>query len=66
MDLHAINSYFNFVRSVLSDFNFVSPPSVFWDTVGAFIFSIHVLANKKMLMSFGYIETFLIDNAISQ
>jgi hypothetical protein len=40
---YSINSYSNFVRSVLSDFNFVSLPSMFCDIMETLIFSIQVL-----------------------
>ena len=50
MDLYAIKSYFNFVTCILSIRN-----SVFWDTMADLNrFNSHF--NKKMLLSFGYIE----------
>ena len=59
MDIYAINSYFNFARSVLSYFNFVSLPYVFWDTMGDLnLFNSHFNKKKKMLLNFGYNEGF--------
>ena len=50
MDLYAIKSYFNFVRCIFSLRN-----SVFWDTIGD-LNRFNSCFNKKMLLSFGYIE----------